>query len=171
MNMEFLQTIKNTIHGWSEETRKFLAMVTMGIGLLVFFSLWLSSVSSRLVAIGPSVAAPRVLPGEALPAPTAFLPPRDNFGAEEAVGSGAPEPTAQIPILQQPLSEPAPTPIAGIAETFGGLQQLFRTTDSPDIFSVQGLWRLMSRVVAAMDDFLRAFGGFLYQKASTLIAS
>jgi len=164
--MEFLRTIKNTIHGWSEETRKFLAMVTMGIGLLVFFSLWISSVSSRLVAIGPAAPAATAPTAEPLARPTAFLPLRDHSASQDI---GASQPSAQISPGSVPDS--APTPVAGIAETFSGLNQLFRTTDASNGLSVRGLWRLIGRMVSATDDVLRAFGGFLYEKASTLIAS
>lgn len=184
--MEFLQTIKNVIHGWSEETRKFLAMVSMGIGLLVFFSLWISSVSSRLVAIGPSAApAPTA---EALSAPTAFAPLQDNAGLENPVGiqpgTSLPAPIAENPAQPPfaplpPVPEQAPTPIQGVAETFGGLNQLFsRTTDQPSdtiVGKLSGvgawLWGIVLNIFSWAQNSLLWLGGWLYHRASTLIAS
>ncbi len=189
--MEFLQTIRNAIHGWSEETRKFFAMLTMGIGLLVFFSLWISSVSSRLVAIGPSVSgpsAPQAPTPESLPTPTAFLPSQDNLGAETPpdIQPYAPlAPVAQNPAQSpsasplQPASERAPTPIQGVAETFGGLNQLFsRATEQPSDMIVgrlrsvgAWLWGIALNLFSRAQNFLLWIGGWVYQRISTLIAS
>ncbi len=185
---EFLVKIRDVMHGWSEETRKFLAMVSMGIGLLVFFSLWISSVSSRLVAIGPAIPAGSA--GETLP-PTALVPSQDNAdttGLGNPVGiqpdASAPVPIAENPapspsVPPTPVPEQAPTPIQGVAETFGGLNQLFsRTTDQPSdtiMGKLSGigawLWGIVLNIFSWIQVFLLWFGGWLYHRASTLIAS
>lgn len=189
--MNFLQTIKNTIHGWSEETRKFLALATMGIGILVFFSVWISSVSSGLVAIGP------LAPTASAPVAVAFLPPSDTSGATNFVEGefgavSAPvladqnmpqipvAPIAQNPLLAAPSvveQNQAPTPMQGVAETFGGIRQLFRTTESSDTIEgrlrVAGswVWNASMSIISWVQNFLLWFGGTLYQRVSTLIAS
>ena len=180
--MEIFLKIRNAVHGWSEETRKFLAMLTMGIGLLVFFSLWISSVSSRLVAIGPS-APPAGLTAQGVPSsPTAFLP-FDDVGGNNPVGA---PPTAPPSGFTQNnvggsvvAQEQAPTPIQGVAETFAGLNQLFsRTADQPSD-TIEGklrsigarLWGIVLNIFSWAQDFLLWFGGWLYAKVSTIIAS
>ncbi|MFY9463330.1 MAG: hypothetical protein WAP52_04060 [Candidatus Sungiibacteriota bacterium] len=193
--MDFLLKIRDAVHGWSEETRKFLAMVTMGIGLLAFFSLWVSSVSSRLVAIGPSApAAPTTgtPAAAALAVPIAFAPSRDNFGsedtadlppsappAEQIVQNPAGQPYAPI-LAQEPIAAPlAPTPLQGVAETFAGLDQLFsRAADQP-FDTIEGklrgigawLWSVALNLFAWAQNFLQWFGGWLYSKVSMIIVS
>ena len=202
--MDFLIKIRDTVHGWSEETRKFLAMATMGIGILVFFSVWISSLSSGLVAIAPSaptVSAPvaEVFPP---PNPVAFLPPSDTSGGESLAGNTVPVPADMAPALlsdqnipQIPVVPPAPitqnalpsaepipteqvpTPMQGVAETFGGIRQLFRTTESSDTIEgrlrVAGswVWNTGMNIISWAQNFLLWFGGVLYQRISTLIAS
>ena len=182
--MDFFSKIKDAVHGWSEETRKFLAMLTMGIGLLMFFSLWVSSVSSRLVAIGPSAQTASVPVAEVLPSPVAFVPPQDNLGVENpaVMQPYAPDPASEqiahnsSPPLPASVSQQAPTPVAGIAETFGGIRQLFRTTESPD--TIEGrlratgswVWNAGMSIIYWTQNFLLWFGGTLYHRVSTLIA-
>lgn len=205
--MEFFLKIKNTVHGWSEETRKFLAMAIMGIGIIVFFSVWISSVSNGLVAIGPPPLSAPAAPApvaEARPLsyppsyPAAFLPP--SSGSDETAGAvdagagsaplfadqnvpsvpPAPSESASPDILPATAGQDqAPTPIQGVAETFGGVRQLFRTTDSSDTNTIESraraagswLWGIGVKIILWAQNFLMWFGGALYQRVSTLIAS
>ena len=172
--MEFFLKIKNMVHGWSEETRKFLAMATMGIGILVFFSVWISSVSSGLVAIAPpALLAPTVsTPVAEVPPssyPTAFLPPTPLDVSGDA-------PTLAAVVATDAGVVSAPTPIQGVAETFGGVRQLFRTTDSSDTIEGRAraagawLWHIGANIILWAQNFLVWLASALYQRVSTLIA-
>lgn len=157
--MDFFSKIRDTVHGWPEETRKFLAMTVMGVALVAFFVIWVSSASSHLIAIG----LPPVAPSANTPpsSPTAFLP--QDAGTEDgstlgqqdgqiqpqdqAVSLGQTQPQGQPPVAgpsvssgqypsflpqaeqEQAVQEQAPTPAQGMAETFSGLKRLFATTD------------------------------------------
>lgn len=153
MVMDFLRTIRDTVHGWPEETRKFLAMTVMGAALIAFFVIWGPNVSSHLVAIGLPPVAPVADNNTRFPSPTALLPQDSGmeggsaFGRDQTAALDETQPQDQ-PSLSQPLAsgqnpfpppqamqeqiqpEQAPTPVQGMAETFSGLNRLFAKADN-----------------------------------------
>ena len=156
--MDFLRSVRDIVHGWSEETRKFLAMSAMGVALVAFFALWVSSVSSHLAVISlPPVT--QVAQNNTGSSPTAFLPQDSGLEDGSILGQdGQTQPQDQAAILGQteaqnqpfvpqpsvsgrvPASLPpaeqvqpteqALTPVQGVAETFSGLNKLFATANT-----------------------------------------
>jgi|GEM_PF-2270235 hypothetical protein len=195
--MDFLIKMRDTVRGWSEEARVFLAFAIMGVALISFFSLWVTGASSRLVAVksGDSSGS-----ASALPSPVAFAPPDAGAGLG-AGGAGvtdvAPPYKYNIPAPLSPAratdggmgpalpsaADLPPTPVQGVAETFGGLRQLFSTGDTDRasgaavsiadrLYAVRAwLWDLALALFDVVQNFLVWLGGWLYTRASTFIAS
>lgn len=177
--MDFLIKVRDTIHGWSEETRKFLAMTVMAVALVTFFIIWGSNVSSHLVAI----SLPPVAQNTQIPSPTASLPQdvgledTDTFGqgaelqpsslnqigSQGQMGVSAPAASGQaampLPEARQEeiVQEQAPTPVQGMAETFSGLKRLFTTADTH------------SSVATWMQQKFGDLGGLMWRAAAYLL--
>ncbi|GEM_PF-5569799 len=180
-----METFLKKIHGLPDDTRKFLAGLCMLAVATVFFGIWISFVSSHLIALSPSSGSAAVAessvspstPAEAEVPPSSFSPP----SAESPQSITQEQQSA--PVVQAPAAAPEPlSPLGGIADTargfgsavsgvarsWGGQLSGMRNTSSS-----QGFFASVSERVGALGsgigDWSQTAAEFIYRTVSRYI--
>jgi len=135
-----MRKLLQAIHALPEDVRKLLAGVCIVASALVFFSVWGSWVSSRLVTLGPAPASST-----------------ETVGQGEGVSSS---PTVRV----EPRTEP-PSPAQGLAETFSGVRQMSPISNAGLIDRVSQMRRLFAAIGKGASDSV----DFIYLKLAQYV--
>ena len=117
--MDFFKNMRDTIRGFSHETRMVIAMGTMGVALLSFFYVWNAVIPLRLISlspIAPSATKPEITGPVQLTMAGPFEPV-PALPADGQVGGSARTDTSE--------SQDVLTPTEGIIGTLAGLGGFF----------------------------------------------
>lgn len=168
------------IHGLPEDARKLLAGLCMLTAGIAFFSIWISFVSSHLVALAPSSGSVVAEAENPTPASATAEVPFSSLPAE------SPRPIIQeqesVPVAETSAAPGALSPLAGIADTARGFgsavsgvarswgAQLSHVQDVP---SSQGFFASVGERIGALGagigDWSQSAAAFIYRAVSRYI--
>lgn len=113
-----METFLKKIHGLPDDTRKLLAGLCMLAAGIAFFSIWISFVSSHLIALSPNLGSVAVAENPLSAPATAEVPLSSSLPAE------SPQPVTQeqqsVPVAEISAAPEALSPLAGMADTARG---------------------------------------------------